>query len=70
MRLDLFLVENGLCDSRTDAKNFIISGNVTVDGKIITAAGMGVALEFGLALVSLLCGKEKADGLRKAVIAD
>ena len=43
---------------------------VVVDGKIITAAGMGVALEFGLALVSLLCGKEKADGLRKAVIAD
>ncbi len=43
---------------------------VVVDGKIITAAGMGVALDFGLALVELLCGKEKALTLRKAVIAD
>ena len=43
---------------------------VVVDGKIITAAGMGVALEFGLVLVSLLCGKEKSDTLRKSVIAD
>lgn len=43
---------------------------VVVDGKIITAAGMGVALEFGLSLVAILCGKEKADALRKGVIAD
>ena len=43
---------------------------VVVDGKIITAAGMGVALEFGLALVELLCTKDKAEALRKGVIAD
>ena len=43
---------------------------VVVDGKIITAAGMGVALEFGLALVELLCTKDKAETLRKGVIAD
>ena len=43
---------------------------VVVDGKIITAAGMGVALDMGLTLVELLCGKEKADALRHAVIAD
>lgn len=49
----------------------VISENrVVVDKKIITAAGMGVALDFGLVLVSLLCGKEKAEALRKAVIAD
>ncbi len=49
----------------------VISKNrVVVDGKTITAAGMGVALEFGLALVSLLCGNDKADALRKGVIAD
>ena len=35
MRLDVFLSESGLCDSRTDAKNFILSGSVTVDGKTI-----------------------------------
>lgn len=40
------------------------------DGKIITAAGMGVALDFGLELVSVFKGKEYADGLRSNVIAD
>ena len=43
---------------------------VVTDGKIITAAGMGVALEFGLALVAALKGKETADELRRAVLAD
>lgn len=43
---------------------------VARDGKMITGAGMGVALEFGLTLVSVLCGAEKADALRKSVIAD
>lgn len=47
----------------------ISENRVVVDGKIITAAGMGVALEFGLLLVELLCGKEKAEALRKGVIA-
>ena len=44
--------------------------NVVIDGKIITARGMGVATEFGLALVFLLCSNEKADSLRHAIIAD
>lgn len=39
-------------------------------GKTITARGMGVAVEFGLALVAALCGNEKADELRTAIIAD
>ena len=43
---------------------------VVTDGKIITGAGMGVALEFGLALVSALKGKDTADELRRAVLAD
>ena len=42
---------------------------VVTDGKLITARGMGVALEFGLALVAALCSPEKADELRRAVIA-
>lgn len=45
----------------------ISSARVVRDGKIITAAGMGVALEFGLALVAALCGEEKAAALRAAV---
>lgn len=43
---------------------------VVRDGKVITAAGMGVALEFGLELVSLLAGRDKAEELRHAVLAD
>ena len=38
----------------------ISSKRVVRDGKFITAAGMGVALEFGLELVKLLCGEDKA----------
>ena len=45
--------------------NFVVK-----DGKIITAAGMGVAVEFGLELVATLFGKARADELRRAVIAD
>lgn len=43
---------------------------VVRDGNIITAAGMGVALEFGLALVAALKGQDAAKELRRAVIAD
>lgn len=43
---------------------------VVRDGNIITAAGMGVALEFGLALVAALKGQDTADALRHTVIAD
>ena len=43
---------------------------VVRDGKIITAAGMGVALDLGLEIVSVFCGKEKAASLKAAVIYD
>ena len=43
---------------------------VVTDGKVITAAGMGVALEFGLALVRVLKGNDAAEELRRAVLAD
>ena len=35
MRLDVFLADSRLVDSRTDAKNFILAGGVTVDGRVI-----------------------------------
>lgn len=43
---------------------------VVLDGNIITAAGMGVALDMGLKIVEIFCGMEKADAIRSAVIAD
>ncbi|HHW24886.1 MAG TPA: DJ-1/PfpI family protein [Clostridiales bacterium] len=41
---------------------------VICDGKIITAAGMGVALEFGFEIVRMLKGYEVAERIKKAVI--
>ena len=40
---------------------------VVVDGKTVTAAGMGVAVDFGLALVAQLKGNEEADAIRRAI---
>lgn len=48
----------------------ISSKKVVRDGNIITGAGMGVALDFGLELVSALLGEDKAKEIRSAVIAD
>ena len=46
-----------------------IGGRVVVDGKCVTSCGMGAALEFGLALVEVLKGKNAAETLAKAVLA-
>lgn len=40
------------------------------DGNVITGAGAGVALDFALALVEALFGVEKAEELRRSVLAD
>ena len=47
----------------------ISTEKVVTDGRHITAAGMGVALEFGLAIVSYFCGAEKAAELKATVQA-
>ena len=44
-----------------------VGGKVIRDGKIITAAGMGVAQEFGLELISVLVSPEKAGEIRTAI---
>ena len=43
---------------------------VVTDGKIITAVGMGAAVEFGLELVAALKGDDAASALRSAILAD
>ena len=49
----------------------VISNNrVVLDGKILTAAGMGVASEMGLMIVEIFCGEDTAKKLRHAIIAD
>lgn len=42
---------------------------VVKDGNIITGKGMGVVLEFGLALVECLKGKEKSESIKKSIQA-
>lgn len=46
-----------------------IGGRVIRDGRVITATGMGVALEFGLELISVLKDPETAGKIREAVRA-
>lgn len=43
---------------------------VVLDGKILTAKGMGAALDMGLEIVRIFCGEKVAKELRHAVIAD
>ncbi|MBE6620889.1 MAG: DJ-1/PfpI family protein [Ruminococcaceae bacterium] len=47
----------------------VVPDGVVRDGHIITARGMGVALDFGLTLVAALKGEEVAASLRAAVQA-
>ena len=58
----------GFEDKLLDAK--ISKKRVVKDGKIITAAGMGVATDMGLCIVEALVSKETAEKLRTAVIYD
>ena len=48
----------------------IQNDRVVKDGNVLTAAGMGVALEFALSLAESLAGKEKADAVRHGIRAD
>lgn len=43
---------------------------VVLDGNILTAKGMGAAIEMGLRIVEIFCGEEKACQLCHSVIAD
>ena len=56
--------EDQLTGATVESDAFVVR-----DGNIITAKGMGVALEFGLALVAALCGEDTAAKLRAAVMA-
>lgn len=45
----------------------VTGGKVAVDGKVITAKGAGCALDFGFAIVSEVCGTEKAEAVAAAM---
>lgn len=41
---------------------------VELDGNVLTSRGMGTAIDFGLAIVEIFCGKEKADEIAKGIV--
>ena len=45
----------------------VVIEDVICDGNVITAIGMGAAMKFGYALVSLLKGRETADKIAKSI---
>lgn len=46
----------------------VVTDGVVRDGNIITAKGMGVSLDFALAITELLSGKEKRDEIAHAIM--
>lgn len=58
----------GFEETLTDA--IVETGAVATDGKIITACGMGAAVQFGAALVKAMKGEEEAQSMWKAILAD
>lgn len=48
----------------------VSSDSVMADGKIITARGAGVAVQFGLKLVEVLISKERSDTLKAAILCE
>lgn len=41
---------------------------VEISGNVITSRGMGTSIPFGLAIVSVFCGQEKADALAETIV--
>lgn len=46
----------------------VTSGPVEVSGNVITSRGMGTAIDFGLAILDIFAGEEKADELAKGIV--
>lgn len=53
----------GFEEEITSHNGIISTENVCVDGKLITARGPGLAIDFAIAIVEQLCGKSKAQKL-------
>ncbi|MDO4632242.1 MAG: DJ-1/PfpI family protein [Eubacteriales bacterium] len=46
----------------------IPEASVVTDGHITTSRGVGTAIDFALELITLLCGKEKAEEIARSVV--
>lgn len=55
------------CEDELEGATYL-EDNVVIDGKFITSRGLGTAIDFGLALVSILIDDETADGLANKIV--
>lgn len=46
----------------------VTAGPVEVSGHVVTSRGMGTAIDFGLAIAELFCGKDKAEELAESIV--
>ena len=46
----------------------VVKDAVVVDGNVITSRGMGTAIDFGLEIISYLCGTERKEKIGKGII--
>lgn len=46
----------------------VTAGPVEIDGNVITSRGMGTAIDFGLAVAGIFCGREKAEALAEGIV--
>lgn len=46
----------------------VTAGPVEVSGNVVTSRGMGTAIDFGLAILGIFCGAEKAEELAKGIV--
>lgn len=64
MRIDVYLCINGLAVSRTEAKNKIISGDVSVNGKVINKPAFEVSEKDNIEIKNNFCKYVSRGGLK------
>lgn len=63
-RLDLLLLERGLCQSREQARGLILAGKVKVGGKVVDKAGQAVSQDAALEVATPEHGYVSRGGLK------
>lgn len=46
----------------------VTAGPVEISGHVVTSRGMGTAIDFGLAIAELFCGRDKAEELAGSIV--